>query len=130
MVLNTRHTGFVVLNLERFIKFYEGFGLTLVSRMIEVGEYIDRGIDTLKNASENINLPEMFENLKKELGPIAEPVIERGKEFLKELGITVRVDLNSTSPELAEMFVAEIDRNPKLKSDLAGKIFGNKREYT
>jgi hypothetical protein len=28
------------------------------------------------------------------------------------------------------MFVAEIDRNPKLKSDLAGKIFGNKREYT
>jgi hypothetical protein len=100
------------------------------AQLPEVGEYIDRGIDTLKNASENINLPEMFENLKKELGPIAEPVIERGKEFLKELGITVRVDLNSTSPELAEMFVAEIDRNPKLKSDLAGKIFGNKREYT
>jgi hypothetical protein len=28
------------------------------------------------------------------------------------------------------MFVAEIDRNPKLKSDLAQKILGNKREYT
>jgi hypothetical protein len=28
------------------------------------------------------------------------------------------------------MFVAEISRNPKLKSDLAQNIFGNKREYT
>jgi predicted enzyme related to lactoylglutathione lyase len=42
MVLNTRHTGFVVTNLEKFIKFYEGFGLSLVSRMIEEGEYIDK----------------------------------------------------------------------------------------
>jgi predicted enzyme related to lactoylglutathione lyase len=41
MVLNTRHTGFVVTDLERFIKFYEGFGLSLISRMIEQGEYID-----------------------------------------------------------------------------------------
>ena len=42
MVLNTRHTGFVVKDLEKFIKFYEGFGLSLVSRMIEEGDYIDK----------------------------------------------------------------------------------------
>ena len=48
MVLNTRHTGFVVLDLEKFIKFYEGFGLKLNSRMIEEGDYIDKLVG-LKN---------------------------------------------------------------------------------
>ncbi len=50
MVLNTRHTGFVVTDLENFIKFYEGFGLSLVSRMVEEGEYIDKlvGINGVK----------------------------------------------------------------------------------
>ena len=41
MVLNTRHTGFVVDDLEKFISFYEGMGLKLISRMIEEGDYID-----------------------------------------------------------------------------------------
>lgn len=71
-----------------------------------------------------------LENLQETIDKKAEEVKDRGKDLLRELGITVRVDLNSTSPELAEMFVAEIDRNPKLKSDLAQKILGNKREYT
>ena len=48
MVLNTRHTGFVVLDLEKFIKFYEGFGLKLNSRMIEESDYIDKLVG-LKN---------------------------------------------------------------------------------
>jgi catechol 2,3-dioxygenase-like lactoylglutathione lyase family enzyme len=50
MVLNIRHTGFVVLDLEKFIKFYEGLGLSLVSRMLEEGEYIDKlvGLDGVK----------------------------------------------------------------------------------
>ena len=41
MVINTRHTGFVVDDLEKFISFYEGMGLKLISRMIEEGDYID-----------------------------------------------------------------------------------------
>ena len=41
MVLNTRHTGFVVDNFEKFISFYEGMGLKLISRMTEKGDYID-----------------------------------------------------------------------------------------
>jgi len=41
MVLNTRHTGIVVRNLDAAIKFYRGLGMDLVSRMTEQGEYID-----------------------------------------------------------------------------------------
>ena len=48
MVLNTRHTGFVVDNLEKFISFYEGMGLKLISRMTENGDYIDNLV-SLKN---------------------------------------------------------------------------------
>ena len=48
MVLNTRHTGFVVDDLEEFISFYEGMGLKLISRMTETGDYID-SLVSLKN---------------------------------------------------------------------------------
>ncbi len=48
MVLNTRHTGFVVNNLDNFITFYEGLGLKLISRMTEQGKYIDQLV-SLKN---------------------------------------------------------------------------------
>lgn len=60
MVLNTRHTGFVVLDLERFIKFYEGFGLTLVSRMLEAGEYIENlvGLKGVKLEWAKLSLPD------------------------------------------------------------------------
>jgi actin-like ATPase involved in cell morphogenesis len=88
----------------------------------------ETGGDLLRGAADATGID--LDRLPEQLMRKAEEVKEAGTEILKELGITVRVDLNSTSPELAEMFVAEIDRNPKLKSDLAGKIFGNKREYT
>ena len=60
MVLNTRHTGFVVLDLERFIKFYEGFGLKLKSRMIEEGDYIDKlvGLKNVKLEWAKLSLPD------------------------------------------------------------------------
>ena len=60
MVLNTRHTGFVVLDLEKFIKFYEGFGLKLISRMIEEGDYIDKlvGLKNVKLEWAKLSLPD------------------------------------------------------------------------
>lgn len=60
MVLNTRHTGFVVTDLEKFIKFYEGFGLSLVSRMIEEGDYIDKlvGLNGVKLEWAKLSLPD------------------------------------------------------------------------
>ena len=48
MILDTRHTGFVVNNLDKFISFYEGLGLKVISRMIEKGDYIDNLV-SLKN---------------------------------------------------------------------------------
>ncbi len=41
MVVNTRHTGIVVKDLEKAIAFYEGLGMQLFSRMTEKGNYID-----------------------------------------------------------------------------------------
>ena len=60
MVLNTRHTGFVVLDLEKFIKFYEGFGLKLISRMVEQGDYIDKlvGLINVKLEWAKLSLPD------------------------------------------------------------------------
>jgi len=60
MVLNTRHIGFVVLDLEKFIKFYEGFGLKLMSRMIEEGDYIDNlvGLKNVKLEWAKLSLPD------------------------------------------------------------------------
>ncbi len=60
MVLNTRHTGFVVLDLEKFIKFYEGFGLKLISRMVEQGDYIDTlvGLKNVKLEWAKLSLPD------------------------------------------------------------------------
>lgn len=95
----------------------------------EMLEFFNTAKEKLKTAPEEINLPEMYERLKREIQPIAEPLIDKGKEFLREMGITVKVDLNSSSPELAEMFVAEINRQPRLRADLAQSIFGNKKEF-
>ena len=60
MVLNTRHTGFVVLDLEKFIKFYEGFGLKLISRIFEEGDYIDKlvGLTNVKLEWAKLSLPD------------------------------------------------------------------------
>lgn len=50
MVINTRHTGFIVDDLERFIDFYLGLGLKLISRKVESGDYIDKLVG-LKNTN-------------------------------------------------------------------------------
>ncbi len=41
MVINTRHTGIVVRDIDRAISFYEGMGIAQLSRMTEEGPYID-----------------------------------------------------------------------------------------
>ncbi len=60
MLLNTRHTGFVVSNIEKFINFYIGFGLKLISRKVEEGEYIDNlvGLNNVKLEWAKLSLPD------------------------------------------------------------------------
>ena len=41
MVINTRHTGIVVHDIDRAVRFYEGLGMTTQARMVEEGPYID-----------------------------------------------------------------------------------------
>ena len=48
MVLNTRHTGIVVRDLNRAVAFYEGLGMKIKSTSMETGEYIDNLVG-LKN---------------------------------------------------------------------------------
>ena len=42
MILNTRHTGIVVRDLDRAIGFYEGLGLRLWRREMETGSFIEQ----------------------------------------------------------------------------------------
>ena len=60
MVINTRHTGFVVDDLERFIDFYLGLGLKLISRKVESGEYMDKlvGLKGTKLEWAKLSLPD------------------------------------------------------------------------
>jgi catechol 2,3-dioxygenase-like lactoylglutathione lyase family enzyme len=60
MVINTRHIGFVVDDLERFIDFYQGLGLKLISRKLESGEYIERlvGLKNTKLEWAKLSLPD------------------------------------------------------------------------
>ena len=41
MVINIRHSGIVVKDLSKSIKFYEEIGFKLISRQTETGNYID-----------------------------------------------------------------------------------------
>lgn len=42
MVINTRHIGLVVNNLDSAIKFYNAFGFKIINRKVEQGEYIEK----------------------------------------------------------------------------------------
>tara|TARA_B100001175_G_scaffold316572_1_gene330863 strand:+ start:4463 stop:4927 length:465 start_codon:yes stop_codon:yes gene_type:complete len=42
MVINTRHIGLVVNNLDSTIKFYNSLGFKVINRKIEQGEYIEK----------------------------------------------------------------------------------------
>ena len=40
MITEIRHTGLVVKNLDKMLRFYQGLGLYIVSRDIEKGNFI------------------------------------------------------------------------------------------
>ena len=60
MVVNTRHTGIVVRDIEKAILFYSGLGMRLVSRMMEKGDYIDNLVGIQKTRLEwaKLKLPD------------------------------------------------------------------------
>ena len=42
MIIEIRHTGIVVENLDKMLEFYQGLGLNIISRDIEKSNFIDR----------------------------------------------------------------------------------------
>ena len=49
MIINKRHTGLVVHNLDDSVKFYEGLGLKVWNRQVETGDFISKVVG-IKNA--------------------------------------------------------------------------------
>ena len=49
MIINKRHTGLVVNNLDDSVKFYEGLGLKVWNRQVETGDFISKVVG-IKNA--------------------------------------------------------------------------------
>jgi len=85
----------------------------------------------LSEATKDINV----EDIKNKAGEMLEKGGEKAKEAYDEIKkffgeLTVKVDINSNSPELAGIVVNEISRNPQLRADLASNIVKNTKNYT
>ena len=56
MIRNIRHTGIVVRDLDKAVKFYEGLGFSILKRQIEKGPYIDKVVGINKVIIETAKL--------------------------------------------------------------------------
>ena len=126
MVVNTRHTGFVVLDLDKFIKFYEGLGLKLKSRMIEEGDYIDKLV-CMKNVKlewAKLSLPDgsLIELLKYE-NHIEPSHCDRELQLSNRLGCS-HIALTVTNIEEAIEFICSSGGSIKNKYQISpdGKV--------
>jgi len=85
----------------------------------------------LSEATKDINLEDIKNKTQEILekgGDKAKEAYDEIKKFFGEL--TVKVDINSNSSELAGIIVSEISRNPQLRADLASNIVKNTKNYT
>lgn len=85
----------------------------------------------LSEATKDINV----EDIKNKAGEMLEKGGDKAKEAYDEIKkffgeLTVKVDINSNSPELAGIVVNEIERNPQLKASLASNIVKSTNNYT
>jgi hypothetical protein len=87
----------------------------------------------LSESTNNLNIQDikrdtevLFEDLKKRV----EPIIEKGKEALRDLNVMVKVDINSNSPLLANILVDEITKNPQTKANFVSILTKDNRTYS
>lgn len=96
----------------------------------EFKEMLEKLKEKVSESSNTIDIPSLSKELLEKAKKEAEPMIEKGKEFLRNtFDLNVKVDLNSSSPELADMFVAEVNKNPRLRANLAESILSNKKAF-
>lgn len=78
MISSYRHTGLVVRDLERSIKFYEGLGFSLWKREMEFGRFIDTvvGIENVKVETAKLKGKDqsMIELLQYHSHPLVKPI--------------------------------------------------------
>lgn len=78
MIRNTRHTGLVVRDLERSLAFYQGLGLSLLSREVETGPFIEAvvGIPEVRLEWAKLRVPDgsLVELLQYHSHPHSQPV--------------------------------------------------------
>ncbi len=60
MIINKRHTGLVVYDLNASIKFYEGLGLKVFNRQVEIGDFISKvvGIENVEIETAKLKIPD------------------------------------------------------------------------
>jgi hypothetical protein len=92
----------------------------------DVSNFMESGYESIKKAAKQADIPESFEDLKKR----AEPIIEKGKEVLRDLNLMVKVDINSNSTLLANMIVDEITKNPQTKANFVSILTKDNRAYS
>lgn len=96
----------------------------------EFKEMLDKLKEKISEKSNEIDLPALSKELLQKIKQESEPLMDKGKEFLRNtFDLNVKVDLNSSSPELADMFVSEVNKNPKLRASLAESILANKKAF-
>lgn len=82
-------------------------------------------IKATKDAT-GVDLKELPSNLMKK----AEPYIEKGKDLINDaISLNIKVDINSSSPEIASMVVNEFDKNPGLRAQLASHVVKGAKNY-
>jgi hypothetical protein len=100
----------------------------LTPEMMETLGFIKK---KLSEATKNIDIEDIknkAEEILEKGGDKAKEAYDEIKKFFGEL--TVKVDINSNSPELAGIVVNEIERNPQLKASLASNIVKSTNNYT
>jgi catechol 2,3-dioxygenase-like lactoylglutathione lyase family enzyme len=121
MITKIRHTGIVVRNLEKAVKFYEALGFKISSRQVETGSFIDQvvGIKNVKVETAKFIAPcsGMLELLQYHSHPVEE---EFSKQHSNKLGcshIALQVEELSETLLVVEKLGGTTPRLPATTSD-------------
>ena len=121
MITKIRHTGIVVSNLDKAVKFYEALGFKISSRQVETGSFIDQvvGIKNVKVETAKFLAPcgGMLELLQYHSHPIDFPLVLQHSEKLGCSHIALQVEELSETLLVVERLGGTTPRLPVTTSD-------------
>lgn len=89
----------------------------------EVSDVLEQGMKKAKTIVRDFDMPTI-----KESTDYIKEKAEKAREVI--INLVSKVDINSTSPQLARMIVEEIERDPSLRADFVAKVLGDKKSFT